>query len=141
MSICSSASAYDLGMADDANARITALEARLAELMDEVDRLRAGRSRSMRETYRCPCCGGTKILHFKNVKDIGQRGLYDLALQKRHSVWSGVKEVGGVLQAFACRNCRLVEWHAATLVDVTPDGHDIVELDGSEPPPPGTPYR
>ena len=50
-------------------------------------------------------------------------------------------DVGAALEAFACRNCRLVEWHASTLADVKPNGVDIIELDGSESPPPDAPYR
>lgn len=32
------------------------------------------------------------------------------------------------LEAYACRNCRLVEWHASTLDDVVADGQEAIEL-------------
>ncbi len=117
-------------MADDP--RITALETAVAELRDEVERLRAGRNRSMRDTLQCPACGSTRILHFTRIKDLGHNQMVDLALQRQYSIWRGVKLSAAALEAFACRGCRLVEWHAISLDDVEPDGNEVVELDGSQ---------
>lgn len=127
-------------MADDA--RIRALETAVTELRDEIDRLRKGRNHSMRATHSCPACGGTRILHFTRIKDLAHNQMVDLALQKQFSVWWGVKLSAGALEAYACRSCRLVEWHAISLDDVEPDGQEVIELDGStgERPVPG-PYR
>jgi hypothetical protein len=130
-------------MTDDADrARIAALEATVSDLRDELQRMRTPR-RSMRETYRCSACGGTKVLHFAHVKDLAHNGMIDLALQKEFSSFWGLKSSGGALEAFVCRNCRLVEWHAISLDDVRPDGTEVIELDGSagEPPIDPTPYR
>jgi hypothetical protein len=130
-------------MTDDADrARIAALETTVAELRDELERLRAPR-RSMRETYRCSSCGGTKVLHFAHVKDLAHNGMVDLALQKYYSSFWGLKASAGALEAFVCRNCRLVEWHAISLRDVQVDGVDVIELDGAdvERPMDPTPYR
>ncbi len=128
-------------MPDDA--RIAALETALIELREEVELLREGRTRLMRETHRCPACGGTKILHFTRIREIAHSGMVDLALQKFWSKWMGVKKTAAALEAFVCRNCRLVEWHAISLDDVQPDGSDVVELDGTaqDRPMDPTPYR
>ena len=131
-------------MTDDADrARIAALEATVGELRDELQRLRTTSRRAMRETYRCSSCGGTKVLHFAHVKDMAHNGMVDLALQKESSTWWGMKSSAGALEAFACRNCRLVEWHAISLDDVQVDGTDVIELDGSagERSMDPTPYR
>ena len=97
----------------------------------------------MRETYRCSACGGTKILHFAHVKDMAHNGMVDLSLQKVYSIWSGMKFSAGPLEAFVCRGCRLVEWHAISLAGVAADGTDVIELDGSagERPMDPSPYR
>jgi hypothetical protein len=116
-------------MADDA--RIAALETAVSELRQELDLLRKGRTRSMRETYRCPACGGAKILHFTRIKELSHGGMIDLALQKQWSTWWGVKLSAAPLEAFVCRNCRLVEWHAISVDEVEPDGNEVVELDGN----------
>lgn len=121
--------------------RIAALEAAVAELRDEVERLRRGRTHSMQQTHRCPVCGGTRLFHFKRIKDLGHNQMIDLALQKDYSSWWGMQMSAAPLEAFACRNCRLVEWNAISLDDVQPDGKEVVELDGSEPPVPAEPYR
>lgn len=122
-------------MTDDADrARLAALEATVAELRDELGRLRLHTTarRGMRETYRCSACGGTKILHFAHIKEMAHSGMVDLVLQKEASLWTGrILHRGGALEAFACRSCRLVEWHAISLDDVTPDGSEVVELDGT----------
>ncbi len=128
-------------MSDDA--RLAALEATVAELKGELEQLRRTPRRSMRETYRCSACGGTQILHFAHLKDVAHNGMVDLSLQKQFSIWRGLHHTGGSLEAFACRNCRLVEWHAISLADVSPDGIEVIELDGStaDRPMDPSPYR
>ncbi|MBA3842546.1 MAG: hypothetical protein H0X39_07985, partial [Actinobacteria bacterium] len=96
-----------------------------------LQRLRTTPRRGMRETYRCSACGGTKILHFAHIKDMAHDGMVDLALQKEVSMWSGLKHSAGALEAYVCRSCRLVEWHAISLVGVTTDGTEVIELDGT----------
>jgi len=97
---------------------------------------------SMRATGRCPACNGRRLLHFKRIKDVAHNGTVDMSLQKDYSVWWGVKLSAGTLEAFACRACKLVEWHAVTLDDVVPDGADVVELEGAgDDVPPSDPYR
>jgi hypothetical protein len=48
----------------------------------------------------------------------------------------------GIVEAFACRDCRLVEWHAVSLDDVEPDGVTVVAIDEpDEPTVDDGPYR
>src|SRR4249919_3296077 len=129
-------------MADDANQRIAALEAAVLELRQELAQRREPRARSMRQTHRCPVCGGGRLLHFRRIHEMAHGGMIDLALQKQFSTWWGIQLSAAVLEAFACRNCRLVEWHAITLDDVKPDGTTVVELEAADDAPiDPTPYR
>ena len=114
--------------------RITMLEAALADLRQELEQLRTTRSRSMRETLCCPVCGNTKILHFPRIKDVAHNSMVDLALQKEFSGFWGLTRSAGALETYACRNCRLVEWHVVSLDDVQVDGTTVIELDGAAEP-------
>jgi hypothetical protein len=95
----------------------------------------------MRDTHRCPTCGGTRVLHFRRIGEVAGDRMIDFALQKDYSAFWGMKLSAGVLEAFACRACRLVEWHAISLDDVVPDGEQVVELPAEPPVPPASPYR
>jgi hypothetical protein len=129
-------------MADDNDHRIAVLEAALAEVRIELERLREPRrSGSMHQTHSCPVCGATRLLHFRKIQEMTRNGMVDLALQKEHSVWWGLRESAAALEAYACRNCRLIEWHAISLDDVNPDGKDVVEIEGGERPVDPAPYR
>jgi hypothetical protein len=133
---------YNRRMTSDPASRIAALEAAVADLRDELKRVRNSRRRSMRDTHRCPMCGATRILHFRNVRDVAQNQMVSFALQKQYSAWWGLKDVAGALEAFACRGCRLVEWHAISLEGVEVDGEEVVELEPpAEPDPGASPYR
>lgn len=113
----------------------------MADLRDELERVRRTRVRAMRDTHQCPVCGGTRILHFRHVGDTSHTSVVDFTLQKKTWLFWGVKMSAGALEAFACRACRLVEWHAISLDDVEPDGKEVVELAGEVPAPPSSPYR
>jgi hypothetical protein len=129
-------------MATDLEARLVTLEASLAELRVELARVTAKRLGSMRQTLRCPACGGGKLFHIRAVKDITDSGTTDLALQKEISIWGRVKLNAGVLEAYACRSCRLVEWCAASLDNVEADGEDVLEVNAPvEPELDDGPYR
>src|SRR5215471_11539425 len=107
------------------NDKLIALEAAVAELRRELAELRRAPHRTMRDTHRCPACGGTPVLRFKHIKDVGYGELFDLSLQKKQTFWrmSG----SGALEVYACRACRLVEWHASSLDDVVLDDN-VTEL-------------
>jgi hypothetical protein len=118
--------------------KVIALEAALAELRRELDELRHTRHRTMRDTHRCPACGATPVLRFERIKDVGRYELHDLSLQKVRTFWRMTEK--GQLEAYACRACRLVEWHASSLEDVVL-GEDVTELHAEAPPPKAGPYR
>lgn len=125
-------------------ARYATLEAAIAELRVELARLQRPRIRSMRSTGRCPSCNGRRLLHFKRIEDAaGDGSSVQLSLQKDDSsFWSILGTDTGVLEAFACKGCRLVEWNAISLDDVKVDGTDVVEVEGPEDVDPASgPYR
>src|SRR5450432_2835889 len=103
----------------DTEARIAALEAALHEVrgklqvaLDDVHRELATAQRprlgSMKQTRRCPACGGGRILYFRRIKERSRYALVDLALQYQLD-GSRFKLIAGVMEAYACRACRLVE--------------------------------
>jgi hypothetical protein len=115
------------------NERIAALENAVADLQRELSDARRRQVRTMRSTRRCPSCGGHRLLHIREIKDMGHGRQYRLSLQKVISRWTGlVKKDPGTLEAFACTSCRLVEWHAASLDGIRADGVTIVEIVGAD---------
>jgi hypothetical protein len=121
--------------------RIAALESAVADLRRELEEAKRPQMRSMRASHRCPACGGRQLLRCRGIQDSTPAGPIYLSLQKVFS-WGRIRHSGGVLEVYACKTCRLVEWHAATLDDVKPDGNDVIELVGTdEAAPPTTPYR
>jgi hypothetical protein len=138
--------AYNVTMTDAELTRISSLEDRLDALAEEVTQLRVGRSSmGMARSHRCPACAGTKLIRFCRVQEASSRQeTIEFSLQKHHSIWSGVQASGARLEAYACRSCMLVEWHAATLADVVVDGVEVMEVDGgatADPLPSSAPYR
>lgn len=118
--------------------RIAALEAAVEELRSQLEAMRVGRT--MRQTHRCPACGHGKVLHFQSVPDENTE-LGILSLQKVVHFFSA-RGRPGALEAFVCRNCRIVEWHAVTLDDVSLDRTNVDELSVEDAPePPDEPYR
>jgi hypothetical protein len=115
-------------------ARYAKLESAIAEMRVELERLQRPRIRSMRMTGRCPSCDGGRLLHVKRLKEtVGDGTTVDFSLQKHApSFWTMVGKPTGVLEAFACRECRLVEWNAVSLDDVKIDGKDVVELETTD---------
>lgn len=125
------------------DARFATLEGALADVRAELARLQRPRIRSMRSTGRCPSCNGRHLLHFKRIKEVANKGTVELSLGKDDSsFWSIIGTSTGVLEAFACKGCRLVEWNAVSLDDVKADGETVVEVVGPEDVDPATtPYR
>lgn len=112
------------------------------ELQRELERVRAHRRLPMRQTHRCPACGGTRVLHIKSVSDMHHTATVPFSLQKDVSPWWGLRKSLGVLEAFVCRFCMLVEWHAASLDGIEPDGQTVIELEGTaDAEPEKGPYR
>ena len=64
----------------DRDARLTALEAAVADLRKELAVARRPQMRSMRVTHRCPACNGGRLIHFRNIKDVAHGGTHSLSL-------------------------------------------------------------
>jgi hypothetical protein len=135
--------ALELALRDVRPDRITALELEVGELRAALAAERT-QIRTMRQTLRCPSCGGRRILHVRRINGASAALGFPNALSLTEAAvsWGGVVE-GEPLQVFACRACGLVEWHAPKLASVEADGETIVELVGDDPAaaPPSTPYR
>ena len=112
--------------------RLAALETQVATLRTELERVgRGGRERSMRRTHRCPMCGGTELLHFPRVQEASFHALVDLALNTQQTPFR--LRTQAPLEAYACRACHVVEWHAITFDGVEIDGEHVIEISGAEP--------
>jgi hypothetical protein len=121
----------------DLVAGIEMLEAVVLELRRQIeqDKPRFG---SMRDTQRCPACGGGALIHFRRIEEATQpygNNHIEFGLGRRIS-WNNTK-ARAPLEAFACRACGLVEWHALNVDDVTAD-ETIVFI---EPAPGSGPFR
>jgi len=121
-------------------ARIAVLEAKLEDLTRELAQLRADRHASMAQLQRCPACGGA-LFHFTNVRERGHHGsLTPFTLHKKETFWSAKDRAP--LEAYACRTCGLVEWHAKELAEVEAADDARAIEPGAEPPPPSDgPFR
>jgi hypothetical protein len=124
----------------DINARLEALEAAIVLLREELAEARSPQIRSMKMTRRCPSCGGRTLLHFKKLKDMWSAGAATISLQKLNQ-GATPYHTGGMLEAFACHTCKLVELDAVSLDDIVSDV-DVEVLVGSDDTEPGRgPFR
>ena len=124
------------------DARLDQLEATVDHLQRELERIRAQRRLPMRQTHRCSACGGTRLFHITTVGDAHHAATVPLSLQKEVSSWRGLRKHLGVLEAFVCRFCMLVEWHAASLDGVEPNGTTVIEhRAAADDEPESGPYR
>src|SRR5262245_66533869 len=113
------------------------LEAAVTELRTELTAARG----AMRDTRRCPACGGRELLHIREPQFIGYRGhSRRYALVSHRTSWFDSAN-RGLLEAYVCRACLLVEWHACDLKDVIADGTQVVALDPDPAPPRDGPFR
>lgn len=121
-------------------ARLETLEAAVAELRAQLAAAPPGRMRAMRDTRRCPACGGGALLHFRNVRETVDGGdLAALGLTHEEG-WLSYKP-RAPLEAFACRACNLVEWHVIEFENVVSDGETIIAIDPEPAPPKTGPFR
>src|SRR6185503_19942967 len=127
-------------MSDALLAKMAVLEAKLEDLQREVARLRATHHASMAQLQHCPACGGA-LFHFTNVRERGHHGsLTAFTLHKQLSFWSAKDRAP--LEAYACRSCGLVEWHAKELAAVEPAMDAIaIDLPADARPPSDGPFR
>jgi len=127
-------------MSDALLARIAVLEAKIDDLARELARLRSTHHASMAQLQRCPSCGGA-LFHFTNISERAHAGqLVPFTLHKVSGFWSAKDRAP--LEAYACRTCGLVEWHARELAKVEP-ADDAIAIDppADAPPPSAGPFR
>ncbi|MGE0398118.1 MAG: hypothetical protein AB7T06_15560 [Kofleriaceae bacterium] len=133
-------------MADDLTARLAVLEERQAELERTIADLRVeldnrhGGFRSMRDTRRCPACRGQALLHVREASSTYGGEIIGLALAYDVSMWRGSRS-RGPLEAFACRSCGLVEYHAVDVANVVADGAKIIAIEPEGEAPSEGPFR
>jgi hypothetical protein len=121
-------------------ATVAALRSELTELRDQLAVTRAGGFRSIRDSRRCPACAGGAIFHVRRVRELAHINKpTEMALVQEPSFW-GPKQ-HGPLEAYACRTCGLVEWHAVDFEGVTPDGENVIAIDPEPDAPKLGPFR
>lgn len=91
-------------------------------------------------TWRCRC-GGTTILQFTRVDELGDHNIPVASGLAYNVRWSGAKTVAP-LEAFACFSCGLVEWRVSSFEGVTIDGTRVIRHHApSDGVTPSGPYR
>lgn len=104
-------------------AELVALHETIEALRERVAHLE--RSLDLKHSQRCRC-GGTVVLQFRRIPDVGETSVHDLALVQRVR-WTGTVRSTAPLEAWVCRACGLVEWRATNLDDIVADGEAVVE--------------
>ncbi len=126
---------------DELRARMTALEDLVRDLRVELATSLSGRFRSMRDSRRCPACGGERLLHIPDAQEKTDTGVTrPFAVHHERGFWSGRREHGPI-EHFICRACFLVESHVKDLDGVDPDGKYVIAIDPDPERPPDTPFR
>src|SRR6185436_18076546 len=126
---------------DDLRARMVALEEQVRDLRVELQTSLSGRFRSMRDSRRCPACGGESLFHILDAREKTHGGATTpMSLHHERGFWSGGKEHGPI-EYFVCRTCMLVESHAKNLDGVEHDGQYVVAIDPDSTRPPDGPFR
>lgn len=126
---------------DELRARMAALEEMVRDLRVELATSLAGRFRSMRDSRRCPACGGEHLLHIPRALEKADHGsTTPLAVHHERGFWSGGKQHGPI-EHFVCRRCLLVESHAIDLEGVEPDGKHVIAIEPDPTRTPDTPFR
>ena len=118
--------------------RVAALEATIADLQAELAAVSKRHTDTMARAFRCPACGCRRIVHFNRVTELGITGVQPFTLW--HERFDKLAHADGV-EAFVCRDCRLIEWHVLGFDGVEINGRDVIEIDSSDPDASTTPYR
>lgn len=97
-------------MADEELVReLATLRAEVAELRAQLETARLHQAPTMRARLRCPACGSARLAHATHVLDRGDGDTRKPMALNQPSWWSD--RLVGELEAFACRDCGLVEWY------------------------------
>jgi len=123
----------------DTDERVRQLEAAIADLRAEVAALRARRSDTMARTFQCPACGCKRVVHVRQISDV-QQGV-QMPFSLTHQVRMLSLTPGDPVEAFICRECRLVEWHVLGFELTDIDGEQAIEIASSDVETPPAPYR
>jgi hypothetical protein len=105
--------------------RVAALEETVVALRSQI-----AHPTTMKRSRRCSC-GGETIYHFTRVYEVANEDrLHELSLYKREQqgVFAPVK-TRAPLEAYACKACGLVEWHAINLEGVVVDGKTVIKYE------------
>ena len=131
----------DTAEIDELRARMAALENLVRDLRVELATSLAGRFRSMRDSRRCPACGGEHLFHFPEALEKTDYGVTTpLAVHHERGFWKGAKHRGAI-EHFVCRRCLLVESHAIDLDGIQADGKYVISIDPEPTRTPDGPFR
>ncbi len=121
---------------DPVIARLAALETELASLRAQLDEAHAVRDRTMRAQGRCRACDGDVILRADKMLDRSHLGIPAPMAIAQTDNWTP-KPIG-LIEAYICAGCGLIEWYVKDPGTIPVDGERISRLPGR---PPGAPYR
>lgn len=125
-------------MADDTVLReLAELRAEITQLRAQLESARLDQAPTMRARLRCPACRSTRIAHAKHVLDRGDGDAAKAMALNQPSWWSS--KLVGVLEAFACTACGLVEWYVKDPGGLREVKSQLEILDGETPD--AGPYR
>ncbi|MBL0220266.1 MAG: hypothetical protein IPQ07_41155 [Myxococcales bacterium] len=123
---------------DDLRTQMAALEDRVRDLHQELARAAVGRIRSMRDTRRCPACGGGHLFRMA-ATEMAHAGPKPLAIHHTSGFWGTT--IKGQVEYFVCRGCLLIESHAIDLAGIEHDGKTVIAIDPEPDVPAEGPFR
>ncbi|CAN5761742.1 hypothetical protein BH11MYX3_BH11MYX3_44460 [soil metagenome] len=124
---------------DELRERMTSLENLVRDLQLELTRASVGGFRSMRDTRRCPACGGQHLFHITEALELSDGQSKPLAVHHYKAFWGARSR--GPIEYFICRSCLLVESHARDLDGIDADGTAVIAIDPDGDVPVDGPFR
>lgn len=129
-----------MGAMKKLRAEMAELSEQVKELHRELARSAAGGFRAMRDTRRCPACGGGRLLHIPAATELASRGAAPLTIHHLDGWWGATSK--GPIEHFVCRGCMLIESHVTDLDGIEPDGKTVIAIEPEPEVPPGSgPFR
>ncbi len=119
--------------------RCATLEEQVLALSAELARARVGGFRAIRDARTCPACSGRMFVHARQATQATHTSVIPLGITHEWK-WTG-PIAHGVMEAFACRGCGLVELHVVDFADVVVDGVKVVAVDPEPDGPREGPFR
>lgn len=118
-------------MLEELLTEIASLRAEIQSLKAKLDTAERRTAPSIRDSLRCPNCGGTTIFHAREVLDRAEAGREALAIAQP-SVWRS--RTVGKLELYFCKRCGRAEWFVKDHAEIEADGEAFREIDGSRGP-------